>query len=81
MQRQMTATNHLRTKVRRLLQNRFHQSDTTLADEIGSRSVSEARLTVAPPKAVKRSHCYLADERVAVDVREQHVDDGGQPRG
>ena len=77
MQRQMTATNRLRTKMRRLLLNHFHQSETTLAEEIGSSSV--ARLTMAPPKAVERSHCYLADERVAVHVREQHADDGSQP--
>lgn len=50
---------------------------TTLAEEIGSSSV--ARLTMAPPKAVECSHRYLADERVAVNVREQHADDGSQP--
>ena len=79
MQRQMMATNRLRTKMRRLLLNHFHQSETTLAEEIGSSSVALARLTMAPPKAVERSHCYLADERVAVHVREQHADDGSQP--
>jgi hypothetical protein len=36
---------------------------------------------MTPPKAVEHSDCNLADERRAINKREQHADDGDQPAG